>query len=109
LFFTGAKRRRAGTSLTKGTLRAFWESGHPDAEQPLRTWFHMAERAQWRSMADVRRDFASADLVGGNKLVFNVGGNKYRLVCLISFGRPGLYVLWIGTHAEYDKLDVKQL
>jgi len=60
-------------------------------------------------MQDVRADYPSADLVGGNKLVFNIGGNKYRLVCRIKFGQPGLYIVWIGTHAEYDKLDVNKL
>jgi len=60
-------------------------------------------------MSDVRTDFPAADLVDGDKLVFNIGGNKYRLVCLVDFGRPTLFVLWIGTHADYDRLNVKDL
>jgi len=90
-------------------LRDFARSGHADAEVPLREWWKTAEKARWESMADVRRDFPSADLVGGEKLVFNIGGNKYRLVCLVHFGRPTLFVLWVGTHAEYDRINVRDL
>jgi mRNA interferase HigB len=90
-------------------LRDFAERGHADAAVPLREWFKTAEHAQWNTMADVRRDFPSADLVGGDRLVFNIGGNKYRLVSLVHFGRPTLFLLWVGTHAEYDRINVKEL
>ena len=60
-------------------------------------------------MAEVRVDFRSAGLVAGDKLIFNIGGNKYLLNCVIHFGRPTLLVLWVGTHAEYDRINVKEL
>ena len=90
-------------------LREFAQRGHADAEPPLREWCKAAENARWNSMADVRRDFPSADLVGGDRLIFNIGGNKYRLVCLVHFGRPTLFVLWVGTHSDYDRINVKDL
>ena len=90
-------------------LRDFVERGHADAETALREWFRTAERAQWNTMADISRDFPSTDLVRGDKLVFNIGGNKFRQVCLVHFGRPTLFVLWLGTHPEYDRTNVKDL
>ena len=90
-------------------LREFAQCGHPDAGTPLREWYKMAEQADWKTMADVRRDFPTADLVDGDKLVFNIGGNKYLLVCLVHFGRPTLFELWVGTHSEYDRIVVKDL
>jgi mRNA interferase HigB len=90
-------------------LRRFIENGHSDGEKAFRQWYRAAEKAQWNSLQDVRRDFGTVDLVGGDKLVFNIGGNKYRLVTLVHFGRPTLFVLWVGTHAEYDRIDVKKL
>jgi mRNA interferase HigB len=96
-------------TFAMSSLRKFWEQGHADAEQPLRTWYRVADEARWNSFGDVKKDFPSVDLVNGNKLVFNIAGNKYRLVCLARFGKPNLYVLWIGTHSEYDSLDIKGL
>jgi mRNA interferase HigB len=90
------------------TLRAFWASGHADAEQPLRAWFDTAEKADWRSLADVRRTYPGVYLLG-DKLIFNIKGNRYRLICRIQFGRSGLFVKWIGSHAEYSKLTLEQV
>ena len=82
-------------------LRAFWAE-HPDAEEPLRRWLKTAEDAEWDSFAEVRAVFAHADQVG-KVTVFNVGGNKYRLVAAIHFNRGRLYVRHVLTHAEYDR------
>lgn len=92
-------------------LREFWTS-QPQAEEGLRRWWARAEAAKWVTFADVRQDFPSADLVrgaNGDKLVFNIGGNKYRLIALVKFGNDSLFILWVGTHAEYNKLDVQAL
>jgi len=83
--------------------------GQADSAVALRELFKVSEKTQWKTMADVRQDFPSADFVGGDRLVFNIGGNKYRLVCLVHFGRPTLFVLWVGTHAEYDRINVRDL
>ena len=90
------------------TLRAFWTNGHADAELPLRAWYDTVDNAVWTSLADVRNDYPSVDLVG-DKLIFNIKGNKYRLICKIEFGRPGLYIKWVGTHAEYDRLSESRI
>lgn len=97
--------------ISKRTLEAFWER-HTDSESALRNWYALARRATWNDFSSVREGFPQTDLVPldrGEKLVFNIRSNPYRLVCLVRFDHQRLYVLWIGTHAEYDRLDVKSL
>lgn len=94
--------------IAKRKLRDFWEARHAKAKAPMETWFRLATTANWRSFADVRTTFPSADLVG-DKFVFNVGGNNYRVVCFIRFGGSVMFIKWVGTHAEYDKLGAQEL
>lgn len=82
---------------------------HADANVSLREWYKKTQRAEWRSLQDVRRTFNSADYVGNDHYVFNIHGNKYRLVALIFFQVQKVYVRWIGTHAEYDNIKVNEL
>lgn len=89
-------------------LRKFWEAGHADAQTPLRLWYRIADRADWSGFADVRRDFQSVDAVG-DRLIFNIGGNKYRLIVRVGYPARDLYVRWIGTHAEYDRLNRREI
>lgn len=87
------------------TLRLFWES-HPQAEPPLRTWFAMASDAAWSGPADVKEQFgASVDFVADNRLIFDIGGNKFRLVVHVSYRFKRVLVKFVGTHAEYDRID----
>ena len=88
------------------TLREFWER-HSDAEQPLRAWYHDARRADWRTPADLKRVYANASIVGGNRVVFNIGGNKYRLIVGIHYAFRICYIRFIGTHNAYDRVDAK--
>ena len=74
----------------------------------MENWFNLASKADWTSFADARSTFPSVDLVG-DKLVFNVGGNNYRIVCFARFPARVMFIKWVGTHAEYDKLDIGQL
>jgi len=94
--------------IKKKTLQDFWRK-HPAAEIPLRAWLKDAGRAEWRTMHDIKAYARTADMVGDNRVVFNVGGNKLRLVvpCLLMKGR--LYVRFIGTHAEYDRIDARKI
>jgi mRNA interferase HigB len=90
--------------ISKPRLRRFWESpGRGDAEGPLRAWHaHVNNKSvSWQSWGDVRADFATASIVG-NCVVFNVGGNKYRLVTRIIYQSHKVYVLKVMTHKEYD-------
>ena len=94
--------------IARRALASFWKA-HPDAAAPLSAWYRIARRARWNSFADVRKTFNSVDQVAGSKLVFNIGGNNYRLVVLAAYRSQRLFVLWVGTHAQYDQIDVAKL
>ncbi len=83
---------------------------HRDAKAPLDAWFKNASRSNWHSLSQIKTVYPHADLVG-RLVVFNIGGNKYRLVCKVSYARPGnggtIYIRGVYTHAEYDKGDWK--
>jgi mRNA interferase HigB len=87
--------------ITKKKLREFWRR-YPDAESPLRAWAKLAEKNSWRSLADVRATFQTADPFCVCT-IFNVGGNKYRLITHINYRRQKVYILHVLTHKEYDK------
>jgi len=79
--------------------------GHADARDALERWYAVAESAAWRSLSDIKADFPSADYVGNQHYVFNIKGNNYRLVVVVKFTIGYLYIRFIGTHKEYDKID----
>lgn len=91
-----------------GTLRDFWLQ-HPEAETPLRSWHALASRAQRASPAEVMLDYRTASIVAGNRVVFNIGGNRYRLVVAMHYNRKAMFVRFVGTHAEYDRIDVETI
>lgn len=85
-------------------------AGHANADAPLRDWYIKTSDATWGSFADIRQTFGSADYVGNDRYVFNIKGNDYRLVAMIFLQAGLVYVRWIGTHAEYDRIkDIKNL
>ena len=89
--------------ISKSRLRRFWEkSGHKDAGGPLRAWYSVVGKAGWKNWGDVRAVYRSADLVG-DCVVFNIAGNKYRLIARIRYRSRKVYVLKVMTHGEYDK------
>lgn len=91
--------------FSRGTLIECWTK-HPDAEQPLRLWFGMVSGASWQGPADLKKQFASASFLAGNRSVFNIAGSKYRLVAHVKYGPLHLlYIRFLGTHAEYDRID----
>lgn len=90
--------------VSRRTLTDFWEK-HPKAEAPLSNWFVAAKAAEWKSPQDVRNDFNSVDFVGDNRVIFNIGGNNYRLITHVSYTYKSLLIKFVGTHAEYDRLD----
>ena len=87
--------------ISRKALREFWER-HPDSASPLARWFKIMERQAFRSFAELRATFPSADRVG-NLIVFNIGGNNYRLIASIHFNRAKVYIRHVLTHAEYDR------
>ena len=87
--------------ISKKKLREFWEE-HARSQAPLEQWYQVAKNAEWESFDDVRQTFNTADQVD-RFTVFNIGGNKYRLIAVIHFNRGKLYVRHVLTHAEYDE------
>lgn len=85
-------------------LRSFWEK-YPGAEQALRAWLDEASRANWQSPADIKARYASASILRSRRVVFNIKGNDYRLVTAVAYRFGAVYVKFVGTHAEYDKID----
>lgn len=86
------------------TIRDYY-TRHPQAKAALEDWYTKTRKASWSCLGDIRETFASADYVGNQRYVFNIKGNDFRLVVVIQF-TPGLvYVRFVGTHAEYDKID----
>lgn len=86
------------------TLRDFWLR-HPGAEQALKAWYDEARHAQWATPQDIKARYGSASFVGGNRVVFNIKGNDYRLVVAVAYRFQAAYIKFVGTHAEYDRID----
>jgi mRNA interferase HigB len=100
--------------IAKSALVEFWErqpAGSPrnSAKAAMMEWYTTASDARWRDFAELKKTFNSADYVAGGKVVFDVGGNKYRLVGLVGFRTKRIFVLFVGTHAEYDRMSVADL
>ena len=91
--------------IAVSTLRAFWKR-HPDAEEPLKAWYAEVSGASWSQPADIKATFRSASVLKNRRVVFNVKGNDYRLVVAIAYRLQIVYVKFIGTHKEYDRVDV---
>lgn len=87
------------------TLREFWQK-HPQAEEPLRAWYAIARRADWKTPGDIKADYRTASFVARNRVVFNVKVNDFRLVAAVHYARGLLYVRFVGRHADYDRIDV---
>ena len=85
-------------------LREFW-SRRPDAEVPLRAWYALASRAKWRNPAEVKAAYRNASFVANDRVIFNIKGNNYRLVVAVHYSRGLMFVRFIGTHQEYDRID----
>ena len=94
--------------FTYKRLREFWES-HPDAKQPLLAWYKDAENADWDTPAAVKSRYPSASVIRNNRVVFNIKGNDYRLVVQINYPYRLVYVRFLDTHAEYDRVDAEEV
>ncbi|HRH34932.1 MAG TPA: type II toxin-antitoxin system HigB family toxin [Catalimonadaceae bacterium] len=94
--------------IAKRTLKEFWVK-NAIAEQPLKAWFREAEMANWKSPSEVKQDFPSASILSNNRLVFNIKGNRFRLIVQVNYEYAMVWIRFIGTHAEYDKIDAKTI
>jgi len=92
-------------------LRAFWEgnSAFADAREPTLAWYRHVLKADWKSPSDVKQDFGTASILRDGRVVFNIAGNKYRLVAWINYPYRVAYVRFFGTHAQYDKINAQSI
>ena len=86
-----------------------YSTKHKNVKISLLHWYEIARNANWNSLQDVKKDFNSVDYVGNNRYVFNIKGNDLRLIVIIIFVSKKIYIRFIGTHEEYNKIDVKNI
>jgi mRNA interferase HigB len=94
--------------IAKKILRDFWEK-HSDSEQQLKAWYHEANKSTWLSPNNIKKEYPSASILTDNRVVFNIKGNKYRLIVRINYDYEMIWIRFIGTHAEYDKIDANKI
>lgn len=92
--------------ISKARLIAFYERV-PGARESMLVWYHRVSQGNWENLHDLKMDFNSVDYVGNDRFVFNVSGNRYRIVAMVHFSTRTLYIRFVGTHSEYDRVDVK--
>lgn len=92
--------------IAKKYLVAYWEK-HPDAEQPLKAWHDEAIKADWKTPQDIKNQYGSASFVAGNRAVFNIKGNDHRLIVAVAYRFGALYIKFIGTHTECNKVNAE--
>lgn len=96
--------------ISRKKLKDFWIlPNHKDSEQPLKAWFAEAKVAQWKSPNDLKNQFKNASFVGNNRIVFNIKGNTYRLIVAIKYEFSIVYIRFVGTHAQYDRINAKEI
>lgn len=94
--------------IAKGTLRDFWLK-HADSEQALKAWYQEANNSHWEHPNDIKAEYPSASILADNRIVFNIKGNRYRLIVKINYSYQMIWIRFIGTHAEYDKIDATSI
>lgn len=94
--------------FSKRTLREFWEK-HAETEQYLKTWYDTAIHSNWKTPNEVKNTYANASILKNERIVFNIKGNDYRLVAKFNFQKGWIFIRFIGTHAEYDKIDANTI
>ena len=92
--------------FAKSTLRQFWEK-NPDSEQHLKTWYDIAMNSNWKTPNDVKKTYSNASILKEGRVVFNIKGNEYRLVVKFNYEKQWIFIRFIGTHKEYDKINVE--
>lgn len=90
--------------VAKRTLREFWEK-HADSEQYLKTWYETTKNSNWTSPNDIKETYINASILKDNRVVFNIKGNSYRLIVKFNFDRQWVFIRFVGTHAEYNKIN----
>jgi mRNA interferase HigB len=92
------------------SIREFFEKPkYQDSEVSLRSWYHDAKRADWKNSNELKEQYRNASIIGNDRIVFNIKGNKYRLIVLIDYEYQVIFIRFIGTHKEYDLIDAKTI
>ncbi len=94
--------------ISRKTLINYWTE-YPDAEQPLKSWYDEVSNALWLSPNELKKHYRNSSIISKKRVVFNIHGNKYRLVVDIEYSIGIVFIVWIGTHREYDKISVKEI
>jgi mRNA interferase HigB len=94
--------------VAKKILRGFWER-YTDSEQQLKTWYKEASKASWKNPNDIKDEYAKASILKSGRVVFDICGNKYRLIVDVNYERQWVFIRFIGTHKEYDKVDADNI
>ena len=94
--------------ISRRTLREYWKINE-QAEQPLKAWYHEAVRADWANPHQVKAVYRNASVIGDSRVVFNIAGNKYRLIVKFNYPYRIGYIRFVGTHSEYDRIDVEEI
>lgn len=94
--------------ISKRTLQDFWKC-YSEAEHPLAAWYAEAIKAQWKSPQEIKTHYQTASFLRDNRVVFNIGGNKYRLVVKINYEYNTVYIRFVGTHAQYNKINAEEI
>lgn len=94
--------------ISRKTLQEAWNK-HPETEQPLKAWFAEVKRSRWASLNEIKDIYPSASILHGNRVVFNIKGKKYRLIAKFNFEYQLCWIRFIGTHANYDKINAQNI
>ena len=94
--------------FAKSTLREYWQK-KPESEQYLKTWYDTAISSDWETPNDVKQTYANASILKNNRIVFNIKGNSFRVVVKFNFIKKWIFIRFIGTHEEYDKIDANNI
>ncbi len=94
--------------LYRASLQRFWET-YNQAEQPLKAWVDEVSKAQWKTPQDIKNKYRTADFLSNNRVVFDIKGNHYGLIIVVAYRFQAVYIKFVGTHAEYDKIDANTM
>lgn len=94
--------------VAKRTLVLFWEK-HSNSEDYLKTWYETTKSAHWKSPQEVKQTYANASILKNNRVVFNIKGNEYRLIAKVNYEKSWIFIRFIGTHTEYDKINANTI
>jgi len=90
--------------IARRTLRVFWDQ-HVDSRQALQAWYHDVKRAKWTTPDHIKAEYRNASFVGNNRVIFNIKGNRYRIVVAVKYQQEIVYIRFVGLHKDYDKID----